>query len=389
MSKTKTLNSYLGEPDNKRTSSTKTLDRIVETEFPEFVHAEILLKLPPSFLNGEGTDTKRKQVVTRVKSFVLPKHGRIPYFSAQSLRRWLRETFSALSNSDKPEYYHRLYGVLKNPNITNPAGTTADPVCYLEDDLFGYTHPRIEHQELVLNNLELDRPKVVSVNRIAPLRTSAILGIPNESQISSDNGFVHLPDDSPLPYSTEFSTGFFSYSALLDLHSVGKYENIGDLLNLDPVLVTHYLGRKVIEEVKTGQPNRQTYRLTQKTLLERKKEALRLFLLCLKLIDGGAKTSQFGVDLTPRAVVLYTSKSANPTLMNCFKVHQGQVTIDRSPTTTTTNEGSLMHLQLGARLSLREKTTVMETAQNETVNITSVGSAFNAFFSEISGEELH
>ena len=283
--------------------------------------SEVWVSIENGFLNGEGVDDRNN--VTRVKSYNHPQYGRLPYVSAQALRKWLRETLVNLSDDAVPNYYDRVQDNFQTAS-SRLGLSTVDPVLSIEDDLFGYTHPFINHKDLVLENQNTDRPRVVSVNRLSPIRTTIMSPVLNTTLVSRDNGFIHLPDDTPLPYSNEFIHALYEYTAALELHRVGVFDNKADLIELDPLLESNYLRDRSIVLIKEER-NLKRYALSSDSLGKRRASAATLFLKALKSLNGGAKSTQYLSALSPKIVVLSLQKSGNPWFMGLVEAQNNEL----------------------------------------------------------------
>ncbi len=244
----------------------------------------ILYNLQGGFLNGAGASSG-KYPVTEVKKYQM-RGTQYPYMSAQAWKKLLRDTFAFLKN--EPSYYDRLNGKGKD---------VLDPIAFLEDDLFGYSHPFNKPPEQ-------DNPlryKVVSANRIAPLALSNLVAL--ESNVSTEKGFLHLQDDTPLPYSTEFSSGWFFGNLALDIDRIGVFQNSADMIEMSEEMLK---GNKAqIVKVEEGK-----YVISDRE--ERVKEAVKLLFDSIMGLTYPPKASQFMVDFTPKVLLCTVSDGMAP-----------------------------------------------------------------------------
>ncbi len=244
----------------------------------------VMYKLHGGFLNGSGASSGRYPT-TEIKKFVL-KGNRYPYMSAQAWKKLMRDTFVFLKS--EPSYYDRLNGLKKN--ILNP-------ILYLEDDLFGYSHP-FEKQPDQDNPL---RFKVVSANRIAPLQATNLIAL--ERNISTEKGFLHLNDSTPLPYSTEFSAGWFLGNIALDLDRIGIFVNSGDVIELPNEILKRHAS--MISNNGTGR-----YEVNDRK--GRVMEAVKLLFDTIMGLTSPPKASQFTVDFSPKMLFCTIAEGMAP-----------------------------------------------------------------------------
>ena len=154
-----------------------------------------------AFLNGAGLGAGENRNLVIPKTFKEKVNGRneeVPYVSAQSWRRWLRNTVNE-ENNWNPSELKSIKTSDKGGNTTK-ISTELNPIDFPEDDLFGYMKSGEKNEE--------------SIQRTSPFKTSILKGIKNLRAISQDDAFVHLKEGSPLPYSTKFYSaqmeGFFN-----------------------------------------------------------------------------------------------------------------------------------------------------------------------------------
>lgn len=244
----------------------------------------VLYNLQGGFLNGSGTSSG-KYPVTEIKRFEY-KGNQFPYMSVQSWKKLIRDTFAFLR--DEPSYYDRLNG--RGPNVL-------DPIIFLEDDIFGYSHP-------FRNPPEQDDPlrfRVASANRVAPLLLTNLVSL--ERNISTEKGFLHLEDDTPLPYSTQFSSGWFLGNMALDLDRIGTFRNWGDIVEMPEELLKK--NKTKISEVAPG-------KFTVYNRVERVKDAVDILFDSIMGLTYPPKASQFLVDFSPKLLICTVSDGVAP-----------------------------------------------------------------------------
>ena len=263
------------------------------------IAGDILCDATAAFLNGAGLATGEDQNTVIPKTFKETINGRkedVPYVSAQSWRRWLRDTANQ-ENNWPPSELHAIDFNAKGS--TTKIATELNPIDYPEDDLFGYMKSGNKNEE--------------SIQRTSPFKTSVLRGIRNMRALTTDDAFVFPKDGTPLPYSTKFYSthleGFFN----LEYYRLGTYVNTRNRQELSSELADKY---KSDLSVETIQRNVTRYTINDVEQL-RKKRAAGL-LTGLVYLRGGAKMAAFGADVSPKVIVFAGLSSANPCFNNLF-----------------------------------------------------------------------
>ncbi|HLW08359.1 MAG TPA: type I-B CRISPR-associated protein Cas7/Cst2/DevR [Marinilabiliaceae bacterium] len=260
----------------------------------------LLIDATAAFLNGAGLgvqEDKNRVIPKTYKEKVNNRTEEVPYVSAQSWRRWLRDTTNEENGWNPSEL--RAVGDGSNKGTTNKIATELNPIEFPEDDIFGY--------------MKAGKAKEESVQRTSPFKSSILKGIKNMRTINTDEAFVHLKEGTPLPYSTKFYSthleGFFN----LEYYRLGLYDNLGSKQELSSELVEKHqdilnqssLGGKFIRyELKNADENR-------------RRNAAGL-LKGMAYLRGGAKQAAFGADVAPKVLILAGMESANPIFNNMF-----------------------------------------------------------------------
>lgn len=259
----------------------------------------LLIDATASFLNGAGLgagEDKNQVIPKTFKEKINNRFEEVPYVSAQSWRRWLRDTTNA-ENAWNPSEL-RAIGEGSEKGSTNKIATELNPVDFPEDDLFGYMKSGKKGEE--------------SIQRTSPFKTSILKGIRNMRTMNVDEAFVHLKDGSPLPYSTKFYSthleGFFN----LEYYRLGVYDNLGSHQELSTDLIEKYSDKFDISSI--GKFKR--YTLKDAGNIRNKNTAG--LLKGLAFLRGGAKQSAFGADVAPKILILAGMESANPVFNNLF-----------------------------------------------------------------------
>jgi CRISPR-associated protein Cst2 len=260
----------------------------------------LLIDATAAFLNGAGLgsgEDKNKVIPKTFKEKVNNRFEEVPYVSAQSWRRWLRDTTNE-ENSWKPS---ELKGIKESEKgSTTKIATELNPIDFPEDDLFGYMKSGAKDEE--------------SIQRTSPFKTSILKGIKNMRALNNDEAFVHLKEGTPLPYSTRFYSthleGFFN----LEYYRLGVYDNLGSRQELSKELLEKHKDK--FNESSLNGNKFKRYELKDSDSI-RKVHASGL-LKGLAFLRGGAKQSAFGSDVSPKVLILAGMESANPVFNNLF-----------------------------------------------------------------------
>lgn len=264
------------------------------------IAGSLLIDATATFLNGSGLgvqEDKNKVIPKTFKEKVNNRVEEVPYVSAQSWRRWLRDTTNE-ENNWNPSVL-RAIGEGSDKGTTNKIATELNPVDFPEDDLFGY--------------MKAGKGKEESVQRTSPFKSSILRGIKNMRTINTDEAFVHLKEGTPLPYSTKFYSthleGFFN----LEYYRLGIYDNLGSRQELSSELVKAH-GDKFEISSLGGKFSR--YELKNAGEIRNRNAAG--LLKGLAFLRGGAKQAAFGADVSPKVLILAGLESANPIFNNLF-----------------------------------------------------------------------
>ena len=165
----------------------------------------LLIDATAAFLNGAGLgsgENKNKVIPKTFKERVNGRAEDVPYVSAQSWRRWLRNTSNEENNWLPSEL--RQIGTSDAKKTTSKISTELNPVGFPEDDLFGYMSAGGK-KDGGKEDEEGKKTTSESIQRTSPFKSSILRGISGMRQMNLDEAFVHLKDGSPLPYSTKLS----------------------------------------------------------------------------------------------------------------------------------------------------------------------------------------
>lgn len=260
----------------------------------------LLIDATATFLNGAGLvlgEDKNKVTPKTYKEKINNRTEEVPYVSAQSWRRWLRDTTNEENNWEPSEL--RAIGEGSDKGTTNKISTELNPIEFPEDDIFGYMKTGSSGEE--------------SVQRTSPFKSSILRGIRNMRTINTDEAFVHLKEGTPLRYSTKFYSthlkGFFN----LEYYRLGVYDNLGSRQELSSEIIEKHKDK--LNESELGKKFR---RYELKNAKENRNNNAAGLLKGLAFLRGGAKQAAFGSDVSPKVLIFAGLESANPIFNNLF-----------------------------------------------------------------------
>lgn len=279
--------------------SEKTLTHVVGT---------FLIQAEGAFLNGAGLGAGADRNMTIPKTFS-DFRDRVPYVSAQAWKRWLRETFQEENPDEPPAILRQIMEGTRGQ--TTKIGTEMDPVKYAEDDIFGYMRAERgqgrtateekpeEGDETEAEPAAITRrgERVAAVMRAAPFAASILTSLRKSGWEGMDEGFVHLREGTPLPYSTRFYNTQLQGVFGLNYSRLGVFRNEGDRIELDRSLVDKYLNEGKLRKVEAA---RNIYETTDNLRQARAKKILK----ALAVLRGGAKQAAFATEVAPKVIIL-------------------------------------------------------------------------------------
>lgn len=295
-----------------------------------------------AFLNGAGLGQGEDRTTTVPKT-LLDNGIRVPYVSAQSWRRWLRNTLIEETGWEASE----IRAIKFNPKgNTSKVSGEVNPIDFAEDDLFGYMRTAADEDEVEGDDedetRETDknktkkarsgsRTKVKPVMRPSPFASSLLIAIRRSSIRSIDKGYVFPKFDgvpepaiehnvTPLPYSTEFYSGNMQAVFCLDYGRMGIFRNIGDRVELAEEFIKLNLQSNKIQITEDFGSKGRIYALTDIT---RRKVRAGELLKALAVLRGGAKQAQFGTSVSPQAIVAVGLTCGNPIFHHLFEDEVG------------------------------------------------------------------
>ncbi len=275
-----------------------------------------LIEADGSFLNGAGLGAGEDRNVTVPKTLI-DGGRRVPYVSAQAWKRWLRNT--AIEENDWPPSVLRAIG-LSEKGTTNKISGELNPVEFPEDDIFGYMEAKGgqgREEDEKEEGKAAKKGKVKALVRTSPFMASILVSLRKKGWEGRDEGFVHLREGTPQPYTTMFYTTDLQGVFCLDYSRLGVYNNCGDRIELDEVKAEKFLRDGAIEEeIIDKKKGWKIFRL--KDLENKRRERAADILKALSVLRGGAKQAAFGTDLAPKAIILAPLSCGNPIFNSLF-----------------------------------------------------------------------
>lgn len=293
---------------------TKKMSHIVGT---------FLVSAQGAFLNGAGIDKSGED-----RTSVIPKQfsdGKyhVPYVSAQAWRRWLRDTLIEETGWKKST----LRAIkLSEKGTTSKIAGELDPINYPEDDLFGYM--RSEEGQGRSKKTEVDnetkepqkRIKVKALIRASPFMSSILMSLRKFGWKGKDDGFVHLEEGTPVPYSTVFYNTNLQAIFGLDLTRTGVFRNVGDRIELREELI-----KPGIESGRIKERENDIYELSDNKIAKKRAGEL---LHSLSVLRGGAKQAAFAADISPKVMIFAGLDCGNLIFNNIFEDNPNQSSSD-------------------------------------------------------------
>ncbi|MEW6086855.1 MAG: type I-B CRISPR-associated protein Cas7/Cst2/DevR [bacterium] len=284
-----------------------------------------LIQADASFLNGAGLGEGEDRNVTIPKTFQDGK-DKVPYVSSQAWKRWLRNTCLE-ENPNWPKSELRAIG-LSEKGTANKISGELNPVLCPEDDIFGYmkaekgqgkTNEDAEEPEEVEESAEEKdkkgkKNKTKSVMRTSPFAASLLVSIRKFGWKGRDEGFVHLKEGTPLPYTTEFYNAHLQGVFSLCYAKLGIFSNLGDRIEIEESKADEFIKKNKIKIKEDKGEQGKIYEMVSNP----RKERASTLLKSLAVLRGGAKQAQFGTDVSPKVLILAGLNCGNPIFNHIF-----------------------------------------------------------------------
>jgi CRISPR-associated protein Cst2 len=263
----------------------------------------VLLDVDAVALNNAGKNTS-SNFDNAVATKRIRKNGRTyVYVSGQAWRSWWR-------NSLQKNLNWEMSPIIREAKI---AYTDANPIKYADDDLFGYMRAAKdivldEKGNPVLDKKGKEKTENVTVTRISPLKNSAIISVASVNPEENWSSMARQEGDS-VPYGKHEYSAIMKGMFSLDLSQVGTFSdyNKTGYVNLSAVLKQEALDKGATEIDDDFVPNHKLVRLDKDVRVKRATDTIK----ALKNISGGAMQTNNMGDVTPKFIVLATTKTGN------------------------------------------------------------------------------
>ncbi len=294
-----------------------------------------IIHAPASFLNGAGLGEGEDRNVSIVKTF---RDGayKVPYVSSQAWKRWLRNTM--IEETGWNASIIRALHVNEKGN-TDKIGGEFNPVEFPEDDLFGYMRTEKGAGTIVIEESESQQEvgesststkqkgkRVKSVMRASPFSASILVSLRKTGWQGRDEGYVHLKEGTPQPYTTQFYDSNLQGVFSLNYKRLGVFSNIGDRIEIDETLADAFIKDKKLEVLTDQGKSGLIYGHTDaKNIRKQRASAL---MKSLSHLRGGAKQAAFGTDVSPKILILAGLSCGNPIFNSMFVDDGNGLTLD-------------------------------------------------------------
>lgn len=256
----------------------------------------ILIDVDAAALNNAGKNTM-SNFDNAVKTKTIFKNGNsYVYASGQAWRNWWR-----MSLQKNQEW--NLSPVTREDKI---AFTNADPIKYPDDDIFGYMRAA---SEIVKDEKGKEKKENVTVTRVSPLKNSVLVSVSAVRPVENWSSMARQEGDS-VPYAKQEYSAVMKGMFCLDLDMVGTFSNYNKtgFKNLSAKLKDEALSGEGVTEIDDPYVvNQKLIRLPLQTRIQRATDTIN----ALKNISGGAMQTNNMADVTPKFIILATTKTGN------------------------------------------------------------------------------
>lgn len=310
----------------------------------------MLFDAPHSALNNSGNDPNAvDDNIVKTKSFW--KNGKVyPYVSGQAFRYWWRNILE------------KKYGWVMSP-ITkvkdkSVAFTSANPVDFPDDDIFGYMRAikngkgffayLDENDELVSEEVTLSSKD--GATRLAPLKNTPLVSVVGSS-VTGDFGVMARHEGDPVPYNHEFYSTILKGAFSLNLDDVGMFYRIdrSGFRNIPPKLIELFKENPELSSHKKLDTNEKSWVLDDEIRLQRSKDIIS----SLPYLYGGAKLSSHLTDVSPKFIFLLAIDGGNNIILDIIHEKDGKLFFDEEclkETLRDYNDIILTDLYIGIRV---------------------------------------
>ena len=256
----------------------------------------ILIDVDAAALNNAGKNDK-SNFDNAVKTKTIFKNGNsYVYVSGQAWRNWWR-----MSLQKNQEW--SISPVTREDKI---AFTNADPIKYPDDDIFGYMRAATE---FVKDDKGKEKKENVTVTRVSPLKNSVLVSASAVRPVENWSSMARQEGDS-VPYAKQEYSAVMKGMFCLDLDMVGTFSNYNKtgFKNLSAKLKDEALSVEGTTEIDDPYVAKEKLiRLPLATRIQRATYTIK----ALKNISGGAMQTNNMADVTPKFIILATTKTGN------------------------------------------------------------------------------
>jgi len=260
----------------------------------------VLLDVDVVALNNSGKD-ETTNYANAVATKKVSKNGKTyVYVSGQAWRYWWRETL-------KKQFNWNLSPVIREAKI---AFTSANPVQFPDDDIFGYMRAA---KEEVTDEHGKKKSENITVTRLSPLKNSVLVSAAAVRTATNWSSMSRQEGDA-VPFIREEYSAILKGMFSLDLEMAGTFSNMNrtGFKNISKSLAEELknTNAKTIEDKfnadEKGQPLK-LFRLPDDIRKQRIKDTIS----ALKYISGGAmQTTNMG-DVSPKFIIVATMTTGN------------------------------------------------------------------------------
>jgi len=260
----------------------------------------ILIDVDVVALNNAGKNTQSnfdnavgtKRIFKEGKAYV--------YVSGQAWRYWWRDTL-------QKTFKWEISPVVRDNKI---AFTSANPLKYADDDIFGYMKAATEEVKDEKGKVKKEN---VTVTRVSPLKNSVLVSVGSVRPVENWSSMARQEGDS-VPYGKQEYSAVMKGMFSLDLGQAGifasynktGYKNINETLRKEAL----QNGATEIDDCYMKDEKGNPHKLVKLPADIREKRITET-ILALKTISGGAMQTNNMADVTPKFIILGTLNSGN------------------------------------------------------------------------------
>lgn len=244
---------------------------------PNSITITFISKITFSSLNGDDKDVDN---INPIKKITLENGEQLPYISSQAVRRALRDKLKEFGYENSP--------IQASSTTKGAAKTSLNPEKYIDDDLFGFMDAK-PGQEGGPGG---------ATTRTSPIRVEAIIGLSTyKGDLDFGTNFMGKEiNEDPNIFETEFHSGFYRGTVLIELDRVGKGSGFGE-------------GKEISNEIKS-----------QRVLA---------FIDAFRSLWSTGRQTRFLADISPKFIAAAYMKSKNPIFLESVRVDQeGKININ-------------------------------------------------------------